>query len=511
MKKRVLASILCLSMVVVLFAGTSLTATAVEDNWSNQANRDTAWSDGAISTPQQLAQFAYLVNRGAYKGTGEVWLTQDVNLAGKEWTAIGFSGGTNRIFSGVFDGNGYTVKNMQLSNFLSSSDAVRYDGLFGKTNGTIQNVTVTGTAVTQGSTQRVYMGAIAGANIGGTIFGCVGRLEMNMVVSGVSYIGGIVGANRGEILRCINESDLKIQGKNTNVGGISASSDGSQGGAVIDRCINYGNITGQAFFIAGIVAYAFEAPCVITNSYNQGNISALTEGNAAAGGIAGYYNGSRFGNCYNTGILSAANSGGLIGDLNGSAASSISNSYYMEGSSALGVFKVDNTPVSAENDIGSRMREAEMKGQAFVDALNGGETVFIVGADGYPAIAPRTVAFQIKVMPSDAFVSVSAGGTKLSPEADGSYNLLPGDYLIEAGAANYQTESFIHTVTYDRATQLITITLRSLLAEEEPANPPTGESDVLLLWFLLVFLSGGCVVKTLYSRNSAHRNPELES
>jgi hypothetical protein len=40
--------------------------TALAGSWDEEINRDSIWTDGAISTPQQLAQFAYLVNTGEH-------------------------------------------------------------------------------------------------------------------------------------------------------------------------------------------------------------------------------------------------------------------------------------------------------------------------------------------------------------------------------------------------------------------------------------------------------------
>lgn len=321
--------------------------------------------------------------------------------------------------------------------------------------------------VTQGSSQRVYLGAIAGVSLGGTVTNCTSRFEIDMTLSSVCYIGGIVGANFGEVSYCINEADMAIHGAKTNVGGIVASNDGSQGGAKVNRCFNLGSIAGEAAYAAGVACYVFSNNSEITNCYNSGDINAVPGSSFSAGGICGYYNGTQLKNCYNTGTVAAQRGGSLVGEIGYSSSAIYSDLYYLEGSGALGGFLNNNTPVTDANDIGRRMTAEEMKASSFVETLNGTETIFAAAANGYPSIIPPAVNVKIEAAPDNASVSIVMveGGSPIAKEADGSYLLLPGDYLIEAGAADYQTKTLTHTVSYDSATHTIKIHLDLLPAD----------------------------------------------
>ena len=99
---------------------------------------DTSWWDVAsndsnftISTPQQLAGIAKIINNGTTYFSGcTITLASDLDLAGSVWISI------NRIFQGVFDGGGHTISNMKID---SSEPAI---GLFETldASGTIKNV-----------------------------------------------------------------------------------------------------------------------------------------------------------------------------------------------------------------------------------------------------------------------------------------------------------------------------------------------------------------------------------
>ena len=81
----------------------------------------------SISTPQELAQLAKMVNDGYIIG-GEFILVKDIDLSSYDnWTPIGTN--ANR-FIAVFNGNGHVIKNLKSTQ----------GGLFGWSGGTIQNV-----------------------------------------------------------------------------------------------------------------------------------------------------------------------------------------------------------------------------------------------------------------------------------------------------------------------------------------------------------------------------------
>lgn len=109
-----------------------------------------------IENGEQLAALALAV-RGAnsFKGI-TVKLTADINLDNKAWTPIGdLSAYAATTFMGVFDGDGHTIYNLNVSDTTSGTAAA---GLFGTAAGTIKNLTLKNVKVTSAH----YAGAIVG-------------------------------------------------------------------------------------------------------------------------------------------------------------------------------------------------------------------------------------------------------------------------------------------------------------------------------------------------------------
>ena len=123
------------------------TITDLESTWPDVA--DTSWwnpasSSFTISTPQQLAGVAKLVNGGTTDFSGKtITLANNIDLAGSEWYPIAVVD-----FQGIFDGASYTISNMEL---YSSAPGVGLFGFLGA-NGTIKNVNLTSVDITVGLT-----------------------------------------------------------------------------------------------------------------------------------------------------------------------------------------------------------------------------------------------------------------------------------------------------------------------------------------------------------------------
>ena len=135
MKKTILALFLALCMVMTL-----LPATALADGETITPN--TEWySDSkdefTITTAEQLAGLAELVNGGNDFSGKTITLGADIDLAGKEWTPIGQYLGANSTsyFSGTFDGAGNTISGLKITQAVTTGFASVYEhcayGLFG--------------------------------------------------------------------------------------------------------------------------------------------------------------------------------------------------------------------------------------------------------------------------------------------------------------------------------------------------------------------------------------------
>ena len=138
--------------------------------------------DYVISTPQELMDFAEVVNDGLTNANAVV--TRDLDFQGLTISPIG-SGAS--YYSGCFDGGGHTFSNLKIE---SSSS---YVGLFGVVGGgaTIKNFVLDETCSISGG---AYVGIIGGSNGGGTI--TMERLGNEGAVTAKNQnAGGIFGCN----------------------------------------------------------------------------------------------------------------------------------------------------------------------------------------------------------------------------------------------------------------------------------------------------------------------------
>lgn len=209
--------------------------------------------------------------------TGHYQLANDIDMTGYyDIKPIGNE--TTGAFTGIFDGNGYTIKNLEL-NYSS----YKYVGLFGYLNGTVQNVTLENAEIV-GSR---YVGGITG-------FADVDSLITNCEVSGsieggtsyfYSYVSGIAGIDKGVIKNCINHSNV-ISETAREVSGICGGN-----ANIIENCHNTGDLTGGLNWVFGI-GHAD----TISQSTNKGTLNATNNifGIGKAGTIA---------ECINYGML----------------------------------------------------------------------------------------------------------------------------------------------------------------------------------------------------------------
>ena len=131
-----------------------------------------------IKSAEHLAWFANEVNLGskslkAILDTNIIFGANAYTKCTKNWTPMA-------NFSGVIDGNGYTIFGLN----VSESNA----GLVGTLSGTIKNLTIAYSSFTASGASGIA-GAFAGTN-SGTISNCVNEKSP---VYGYAYGGGITG------------------------------------------------------------------------------------------------------------------------------------------------------------------------------------------------------------------------------------------------------------------------------------------------------------------------------
>ena len=224
-----------------------------------------------INNVADLVLFRNSVNAGetTYSAPG-VWvaLAADIDLAGENWVGIG-SATAEHGFMGNFDGKGYTIKNLTITDPALDSDGYAYAGLFAVTEGTdknnqntiknliIENVTINTT------------GHIVSAAIAYPYYTIVDNIKVcgDININGGNYTAGVLAYTR----RCVNASNLAITGKD----GSSVNGSQTVGGVISDIQMNGGLVADYKYFSADGLA--------ITGAMHVGGISGIISGQTLTG------------------------------------------------------------------------------------------------------------------------------------------------------------------------------------------------------------------------------------
>ncbi len=175
--------------------GISLYAAA--DSWdgaSTAAVEPNAEGIYEISTAEQLAGLAKLVNGGNNFSGKTIKLTADIDLNNQAWTPIG-NGDNSFAFFGTFDGDGYTISG------LNVPDA-NAPGLFGCIFGTVQNLIVKGSVTVGDEADGGDYGEAGGVvcDNNGTVQNCGFYGSVNDEIG--LDAGGVAGGGYGKVLNC---------------------------------------------------------------------------------------------------------------------------------------------------------------------------------------------------------------------------------------------------------------------------------------------------------------------
>ena len=198
MKKRIGSLLLILALCFTLLPTAAFAEGTSVDNWDGTAN--TSWYTSApdaseyhISTAEQLAGLAQLVNGKATPvlfGGKTIYLDNDLDLSGTQWTPIGNGDNFVRHFAGTFDGQHHKI--MNLYHHYTGDELVR-NGLFGVVSdgGTLKNLLVIDADIASND-GSLLAGILADWVNGGTVENCYtsGKIENNV---GDKFVGGLVG------------------------------------------------------------------------------------------------------------------------------------------------------------------------------------------------------------------------------------------------------------------------------------------------------------------------------
>jgi len=216
----------------------------------------------------------------------------DWDYGGRGWNPIG----SNDIyddgeFSGIFDGNGYSIIGMRIEYTSSTKPSGMgddgYVGLFSKVTGEVRNLSMKNVNIVDGYAKGyLRVGAIAGSNTGAITNCSVTGAVIGTTSSSVwgCYAGGIAGYNvDGTISKCYNTATVKITAYDDShyAGGICAF------GGTISNCYNTG--VASSYNSGGICAGHSTQSTSVTNCYNIGSASYAIAGGSKTTITGGYY------------------------------------------------------------------------------------------------------------------------------------------------------------------------------------------------------------------------------
>lgn len=294
---------------------------------------DTSWFDGAeseytLTTGNQLRGLAKLVNNGRDFSGVTIKLGADVQITG-DWTPIGAyasAAASRKPFSGIFDGQGYTIT----FGSKEADDGSSLDGgaaADGGTNGdaadSIEPAVITVTS-DKGAGLFGYADSAELKNV--TLDGLL-RIDFSSTTTGIGTLAGYISNTQAEEIT--SDADLNYTQTTSfygvYYGGIAGYASGTAGNAaVLKNCIHTGTIaqiSNQSIgggYIGGILGYAGDICCEVSNCVNSGDITFIQTSYSTTGGIAG-----RCGivkNCVNFGRIK--NLYGTRGSIGGSMVSS---------------------------------------------------------------------------------------------------------------------------------------------------------------------------------------------
>ena len=278
------------------------------------ADKLTTWIPNPLMSEDDLLYF--VGNQAAYAGE-EAKLGQDIELT-KQWTPVDLSG--------TLDGQGYTIsgldvnvtgttlgamcsisasaslKNVIIEGQINCSSAKKGTpvGLVGYLHGMMYNVTNRTSVTASNTSDRLYVGGLAGQIEKGRMINCTNEGNVTLESSGgtTTYVGGVAGViysstASGLISGCVNKGKVTSNSEKTNaIGGVLGV---NQGGEVV-ACVNKGTVEVNSILsdggvggVAGAVENHAGAVAIIHQCINdEKSVINLNTTNAqAVGGIVG--------------------------------------------------------------------------------------------------------------------------------------------------------------------------------------------------------------------------------
>ncbi len=334
-----------------------------------------------ISNANQLAGLARLVNSGV-TFEGKIIKLQDTITLGKfaerlteedpyiliegfEWTPIGTK---ENPFKGTFDAQNNVIKGIYIN---SNSELV---GLFGEVQGTLKNVNIADSYI-KGSN---LVGSIAGSLKGNADY-CISSANV-IAEENAQKVGGLFGEVVGTeevqsvVTNCSTTDSLKLTVNVNAVAGGTSFIGGVVGCArqnvLLENCYNRAPLTATASFVGGVVGWAADKVC-ISKCYNDGEIivtNTTLKEEEFIGGVVGSIEGDIIDNVNSSSVLNCYNeskittNANVVGGVAGKIGTvTVENSY-------------NNGSVSGLSTVGGLIGSAEDK-SSIKDSHNSGAIV----------------------------------------------------------------------------------------------------------------------------------------
>ncbi len=295
-----------------------------------------------VTATEGLEYIAEQVNAGNEEFTGaDIVLDGDIDLAelagltraavANNWTPIGTE---ENPFTGTFNGNGKTIKNLALVE-SEAKEGKAFVGFFGYAkNATIKNVTFENVYINipclDIDHSQGHIGAVAGSLEGTstienvTVKGDI-KVEATLEANGASRVTVVAGGNSyGNVTMKevhVIANDGSYLKANNNVGALAGQ---LQGVSKFENCSSNIDVTGYKFFAGGIIGLA-AGDQIFTNCHTTGDVAVVAgrEGRHndeyRVGGIAGGWADGKtkvctLENCSYTGKVSGKNADGAVAE-----------------------------------------------------------------------------------------------------------------------------------------------------------------------------------------------------
>lgn len=253
-----------------------------------------------VTTAEGLKAVADIANNG---NLGiNITLTENINLTDMDWTPIGID--YNHQYTGTFNGGGHTITGLT----VTGSD--QYVGLFGHigSGGTVKDVTLEEVKI-ESNNDMSAVGGVAGRSYG-TLENC----SVSGSVSGSGIAGGVVGYQSGGFLTgCSSSATVNAGGVAGGVAGLTDS------GATLTACYATGDVTLESInsggnFVGGVVGS--NTSCTLKACYAWSSVTGSGSGTIYVGGVTGTNDEGTLTACYHAnGTVSgpAGTTGGVAG------------------------------------------------------------------------------------------------------------------------------------------------------------------------------------------------------